>query len=86
MGLTKRTQLYLSPEQWAMVEAEARRQRVSVAEVVRRSIEKYCRPGLDFAETVREVAGSWRDRPLDPRLVRKLREEWEKRPHGQVSD
>ncbi len=84
MALSKRTQLYLAREQWATVEATARRLGVSSAEVVRRAIDMYCRQMPDFSSTAAKVAGAWKGRKGLPKSsdVRRFRQEWEKRPGG----
>lgn len=82
-NLTKRTQIYLTHEQWARVEAKANRIGVSAAEVVRRAVDAYCASPEDFRSAVRAASGAWRNRKLDAEAyVRGLREEWNTRPHG----
>ena len=76
----KRTQLYLSQEQWTAVEQEARACGVSAAEVIRRAQAAVCPPKPPFAKVVAEVAGAWGDfSGTGVEYVERSRAEWEER-------
>ncbi len=73
----KRTQIYLTEEQWRDLKVRSRQESVSVAELVRQAVDEvYRKPGASFESALRSVAGLWADREdLDTEeYLRELRE------------
>jgi hypothetical protein len=60
----KRTQIYLSAEQWRELNARSKREHTSVAELIRRAINQVYRAKrkTTFRAALHDVAGIWADR------------------------
>jgi len=83
MSLSKRAQLYISPEQWRAVEAEAKRRGVSAAEIVRAALSAHCPPKPSLSDVLPAVAGAWAHlETVGPDHIAALRGEWASRPHA----
>lgn len=81
--LSKRTQIYLSEEQWQAVEDRARQLGISAAEVIRRAVDRELSNKPRFAEVLGEVAGAWAHlESIDSAFIEKMRREWEGRSGG----
>ncbi|MBL7073971.1 CopG family transcriptional regulator [candidate division KSB1 bacterium] len=59
-----RTQLYFREEEWRALNILSHQLKVSIAELIRRAIQKVYLRGKkkDFKKALREVAGIWADR------------------------
>ncbi|MGA7524717.1 MAG: ribbon-helix-helix protein, CopG family [Acidobacteriaceae bacterium] len=73
----RRTQLYLEDDLWKALHREARRERTTISDLVRRAVrERYSREKRRVA--MRAVAGLWKDRtdlPETEQYVRNLRDD-----------
>ncbi|MCX5797859.1 MAG: ribbon-helix-helix domain-containing protein [Elusimicrobia bacterium] len=75
--MMKRSQIYLPMEQWRLLGALSRQERLSVSELIRRAIARiYKGQEADFEKALRQAAGLWKDRedlPPAQAYVRGLR-------------
>lgn len=60
----KRTQIYLTDEQWRDLAIRSRQEDTSVAELVRRAVDDVYRasPSQDFVAALEGISGLWADR------------------------
>lgn len=60
----KKTQIYVSKEQWARLQIEGRTRNISAAEIVREAIDAhFSHPGAaGFEQALDRSAGAWRSR------------------------
>lgn len=60
----RRTQLYLDDQLWTVLHAQARREKTSVSELVRRAArERYLGGFEERGRAMRAIVGMWKDRP-----------------------
>jgi len=75
----KRTQLYLDDDLWDALHAQARRERTTVSDLVRRAArDRYLGNREERARAMKAIVGMWADRPefADPEAyVRKMRQD-----------
>jgi len=62
--ILKRTQIYLTMEQWRDLQIQGKKEHKSVAELIREAIDKVYRSKKEsnFKTALRKVAGIWADR------------------------
>jgi hypothetical protein len=93
----KKTQIYVSEEQWRQLRRESGLTGLSVAEVVRRSIDEHFKSGAKtaggFEAALTASAGLWRDRTdmgSSEEVIEELRAGWQDRQtreqDGRLSD
>ncbi|HEU4983163.1 MAG TPA: CopG family transcriptional regulator [Acidobacteriaceae bacterium] len=62
--IMKRTQLYLDESLWNALHREARREKTTISELVRRAArERYMNRLEERAQAMRAIVGMWKDRP-----------------------
>jgi ferritin-like metal-binding protein YciE len=84
-GLVKKTQIYVTDNQWTSLVRESWLKKVSVAEVIRSAIDEHLAEtgsqteGLESA--LRSSAGIWRSRKVESGIdyVNRTRQGWSKR-------